>query len=186
MSIFSDDFSGYNDNYIKIDSCNVTTGWGTWKDTTGFTQNTSRFKEGTASLQINMTPSANNRSNANKTISQIDISGMVKLAFWAYIPNATYSSSLRIRVGANSSNYYEYRNTAIDSGWNYNEFDLSTPYASSGSPNLNNIQYIALDYYYSTGEANTYWIADNIWAYKDTTFTNGVWGGVFPGCQAHG
>ena len=97
---------------------------------------------------------------------------MTKLAFWAYVADSTYSSRFQIRIGHNSSNYFEYRNIGINNGWNYNEFDLTSPDVTVGTPNLNNIQYIATDYFYNTGEANSYWQVDDIWAYIDSTFTN--------------
>lgn len=172
----TDTFLGYTSNYKVLHACDVTTGWSIFSDTTSLAQNTTSFKEGTASLQLNFTQTATNRSAAFRTITSTDISAMAKMGFFARVASNVKASRFEIRIGTDSSNYNEYRYTgAIESGWTFCEFDLASPFSTTGSPNLAAITYMFIAYYYNASETNTSWSIDGIYAYKSPNFTNGVW-----------
>lgn len=170
---FSDSF-GYASNYKKLDNCDSATGWTKVYDASSTELNTTTFKEGIGGVQVNYADSTH-RAAATKTITAVDISGMTKIGFWFYNPAPTSATRIDFRVGQ-FGNYREYRYTGeIYTGWTYCEWDIASPYATSGSPNMSAVTYLLVILNYSAGDANTLFVIDDIWAYKSPNVTEGVW-----------
>ncbi|SRR5258707_7717977 len=170
--IASDDFSGYANNFVTLDTCDATTGWTAYGDTISIDQNATSFKEGRGSLQLSYSDSSH-RSTTYKTIPTSDLTSMSKIGFWAYVTDNTNSRRFEIRVGQ-PGNYREYRYTGeIYTGWNYPEFDLDSPYIIVGNPDMSVVDYLWIGYYYNAGEAGAYWMVDAATAYSAPNFTAG-------------
>lgn len=86
----------------------------------------------------------------SKAPSSIDISAYTHLRFWWKVAEDEGSKidAMKIRVGEDASNYYEYDIPRIGSlyedCWNYESVELNNPDATVGSPNLASVDYIAI------------------------------------------
>lgn len=174
-SSFVDDFTGYDSNYMKIDSMDTNASWVKYSDATAIGNYTQAFKEGSGAIIVNFTPTTT-RSAIYKTISSINLTAMDNVGFWSFVENSSMVSRIELRVGNSSANYREYRNLNIDwDGWLYNEFNISAPTSTVGSPNFSDIKYIWVAYYNASGDTNTYWLVDDLWAYKNQNFAYPTW-----------
>lgn len=170
--IASDDFSGYFNNFVTLDTFDATDGWVPFGDTFSIDQSAASFKEGTGALQLSYSDSSH-RSIAYKAIPASDLTSMSKIGFWAYITDNTNAARFELRVGQ-PGNYREYRHTGeIHRGWNYPEFDLDIPYVVVGNPDMSAANYLWVGYYYAAGETGAYWLVDVASAYSAPNFTAG-------------
>jgi hypothetical protein len=169
---FFDDFSGYNSNYVKIATFDSVDGWGSLSDTSSIATTNTVVKEGSASAKVSYMYSAG-VSGIEKSIPSIDISSMDRIGFWIWKINTTKVTRYELRIGQDDGNYREYRNTtgpyvmSIYNGSSYMVWNLTENYSSSGNPDMSDIQYVRIAIYYNSGEAsNTYWIVDDLIAFK--------------------
>ncbi len=109
--------------------------------------NNSNFVQGSGSLQFNTTVGA--AYIENSTMSAIDLSNVVNqssLFTWVYVPTGTSLTSVDLRWGSSSANYYHKTVTvnqegnAFVNGWNQCQFDWATA-STVGSPNSAAINY---------------------------------------------
>ncbi len=123
---------------------------GTW--TTGGTAsnlavNNTNFAQGAGSLQLDVTTGT--AYIENSTMSAINLSDVVNqssLFVWVYVPTGASLTSVDLRWGSDSSNYYHrtvtqtQQATAFVNGWNLCQFPWSGS-TTVGSPNSSAISY---------------------------------------------
>lgn len=131
----------------EIDSITNNGTWATGGTASSLTVNNTNFAQGAGSLQFNTTVGAGYIENS--TMIAVDLSAVVNqssLFVWVYIPTAANLTSVELRWGSSSSNYYfktvtqTQQGTAFINGWNLCQFVWSTA-STSGSPNSASIGY---------------------------------------------
>lgn len=109
--------------------------------------NNTNFVQGAGSLQFDATTGA--AYIENSTMSAVDLSAYVNQSsffVWVYIPTAANLTSVNLRWGTNSSNYYDetvtqtQQGTSFVNGWNLCQFPWNTATAT-GSPTITSIKY---------------------------------------------
>ena len=78
-----------------------------------------------------------------------------------YVSDETYFSSLNVRLGINSSNYYYYTFASFSTGWNFTDLRKDL-FASSGSPDWSDVQWIQLGYTTLSNAQNEYVIFNKV------------------------
>lgn len=111
------------DTVTVIHDMDTTAGNGTWavaSDGVTLTAETTNHKRGAGSLKFNIDVSNSGDDFAtltNSTFSQVDISSSKgNLGFWFKAPSGfkTDFTDIRVRIGSDSSNYYEFTVNAVD------------------------------------------------------------------------
>lgn len=141
---------------------------GTWVaelDATNVTTDADEFKTGNGSVNFDIDVSADSGNVAaltNSTFTAEDLSDFEdagKWRVWVYLPDVTYMSSITLRWGSDSSNYWslvvvqDHRNEAFKDGWNLLQFDWgSTSVVETLSPNSAAIDYLQLRFTYSANQ----------------------------------
>ena len=109
--------------------------------------NNSNYVQGSGSLQFNTTTGA--AWIENSTMSALDLSAVVNQSYlfvWVYIPTGTSLTSVNLRWGSDSSNYYDktvttnQQSLAFVNGWNLCQFPWSTA-TTTGTPVTTAIDY---------------------------------------------
>lgn len=138
---------------ILLDSMAETTGWTNNASITGLTTDPSFFYQRPASLRFNM-QAGGSQGYLEKTINAIDLTSYqgTGVGFLAVELPTTDFTLFTLRIGSDSSNYYEITNTAGTLGNITGEFmlvafDLSLA-TTVGSPDISSIKYlrVALNY----------------------------------------
>jgi hypothetical protein len=109
---------------------------------TNATLTTANARVSPQTLKIDFVTSGTTTAESIATIQDLSsYTGVdiIKLAFYA----TANTSSLRIRMGTDSSNYYEFLVSSPAVGYNIKSFSLSSA-TKTGSPNWNNIAYFAV------------------------------------------
>lgn len=140
----------------------LTADGGTWEvdstnsDATNLTIDTVEFKEGNAcfNFDIDVSQSGNNRATIQNTeLTSLDLSDYEDLASWVfrvYIPDNTYTSSVTIYWGSDTSNYWsatvttDLNSNALADGWNRLKVAWANATAT-GTPDASAIDYIRID-----------------------------------------
>jgi len=141
---------------------------GTWAgtlDATNVTTDSDEFKSGTGSVNFDVDVSADSGNVAvmtNSTFTAVDLDDYDetgKIRGWVYVPDVTYFSSLTLRWGTDSSNYWsldvdtDYKDHAIHDGWNYVEWDWGDSSASeTGTVTETSIGYLQLRVNYTANQ----------------------------------
>lgn len=159
----------YNSNSIAtFDS--LTGDGGTWTaDTSTSDAANARIElteitEGYGSLEFDIVAaqSGNNRATVYSTITEKDLSEYIDTGIFTidvFIPDSTYTSSVTLYWGTDSSNYWSLTQTtdaqgnAISDGWNTFKFDWKDSTMTS-SPDESSINYIRIDVNYAAGQTN--------------------------------
>lgn len=161
---------------------------GTWaadttnSDATNVTIDSNTFTEGSASLNfdIDVSQSGNNKATISSTITSVDASEDENISYITFdieIPDVTYISSITLRWGTDSSNYWSYSATsqhggaALVSGVN----TIAIPWASASvtaTPDASDIAYVQFDVNYSASQLDdTDFRIDNLRIVKPETLT---------------
>ena len=131
----------------QIDSIAVNGTWAAAGTASNLSVNNTSFVQGTGSLQIDTTIGA--AYIENSTMSAVDLSSTkLQSTFfvWVYIPTGTDLTSVELRVGSSSANYYSLtkttnqEGTTFSNGWNLCQFDWSGM-AITGTPVVTAINY---------------------------------------------
>lgn len=131
----------------QIDSIAVNGTWAVGGTAASLAVNNSNFAQGTGSLQFDVTTGA--AYIENSTMSAVSLSTVINqssLFVWVYIPTASSLTSVDLRWGSSSSNYYNVtvtqtqQGTAFVNGWNLCKFDWSGA-TVTGSPVASAINY---------------------------------------------
>lgn len=149
----------------------TTDGGGTWAldastaDGNNLTVDTNEFKQGTGSLNFDVTvaQSGNNLATlSNSTLTSLDLSDYENLAtfsLWVYIPAITNFTSVTLYWGSSSTAYTslvkttDINGSAFVIGWNQLTFDWSSGTVTS-TPDFSAVDYIRIDFNYGAGYSN--------------------------------
>jgi hypothetical protein len=124
---------------------------GTWAvggTASDVTTNNTNFAQGAGSLQFNVTTGAAYLENS--TMTAVNLSNVVNQASlfaWVYVPNASLLTSVNLRWGSSSSDYYSLtatttqQGTVFVNGWNLCEFEWANA-SVTGTPDDENIDYL--------------------------------------------
>lgn len=132
-------------NQIEAIATNGT--WAAGGTASSLAVNNTNFAQGAGSLQFNATTGA--AYIENSTMSAVDLSTVVNQSYlfvWVYVPTASNLTSVDLRWGSSSSNYYHYtttqtqQGTAFVNGWNLCQFPWVNA-TTVGSPNSASISY---------------------------------------------
>lgn len=147
---------------VILNQAEDTTDNGTWAVTspaTTLTVDNINYVNGNGSLMFNLASGANPSTGylENSTMTATDLTDYLSqgtLFVWVYLPTASNFTSISLRWGSDSSNYYSKSatttqgGTSFVDGWNL----LSFPWISAsttGTPDVENIDYIRVSYTYN-------------------------------------
>ena len=159
-------------NTALLDDANSLTDNGTWSaggNAINFAADSLNYVTGSASLKFDISASGSTAYIENSTITAVDLTNYVNTGavfVWVYIPSTSIITSVDLRWGSDSSNYYNRTvtatqdNTALVTGWNLLRFDWSGS-TQTGTPVTTAIDYVRVTFNYS-GTATTSCRVDNI------------------------
>lgn len=134
----------------QIDSMDAITDWNYTPNTT-ISVNSTTFKEGTGSVNVNKTGVAAAFAGINKTLgSQHDFTGK-SVYLWLYVKDATEYAKLQVTgsftfgFGNDNSNYYTWSvdKADISIGWNLiGPFNTDNISSTTGSPSLTTFDFV--------------------------------------------
>ncbi len=132
-------------NQIEAISTNGT--WATGGTASNIAVNNSNFVQGSGSLQFDVTVGAGYLENSTMTaVNLSSYTNQSSFFIYVYIPTGTNLTSVNLRIGSSSSNYYtltvtqNQQGTAFINGWNLCQFQWSSM-SSVGTPNSSSIGY---------------------------------------------
>jgi hypothetical protein len=154
---------------VILDQCTATTGWTASGDATGLAQDKTVYYDDPASLRFNLSASGSN-GYIEKTITAQDLTeyegvGVVFVA--CRLPSATAITSIGVRLGSSSANYFNVSDTegflgAWKTGeWTILALDLSTA-SETGTVDIEAVDYIRVYVNYD-GTALTNFYVGSIW-----------------------
>lgn len=161
----------------NCDSVSLNGTWTASEDATTLTADATQKKRGTAGLKFNVVVATTGNDYAiltNSTLTAVDISTTKGgVGFWVYTPagGKTDLTDLRLKVGSDSSNYYEFTvatTELTESSWVYiyKAFSAST---TTGTPVDTAIDYLQFIVNYNGSYTDkTGWGLDDIVAYSAT------------------
>lgn len=145
------DLSGNINPYI-VNSCDMTQ-W--WSGTGGVTIATDDPHDGKQSIKLSKTsPVAYETYTGIYSLPiAMDMSDKSYINCWLKSnKTSAYFYGIMLRIGNDASNYYEwYSNISNEDTWYFHEFDLSTPDATQGSPDLTAIDIVGGVVHVDTG-----------------------------------
>ena len=136
---------------IIINQADNTTDNGTWTaagTASNLTTNNTNFAQGAGSLQFDVTSGAAYLENS--TMSAVNLQNVVdqaSLFVWVYVPDASLLTSVNLRWGSSSGNYYTLtttqtqQGTVFVNGWNLCQFNWASA-STVGTPDYTAIDYV--------------------------------------------
>jgi hypothetical protein len=125
-------------NQIEAIATNGT--WATGGTASGLTVNNTNYVQGAGSLQFNTTVGTGYIENSTMTpIDLSDYTNQSSLFVWVYVPTGANLTSVNLRFGSSSANYYSVtvtanqQGTAFVNGWNLCQFVWSSA-SVTGTP----------------------------------------------------
>jgi len=134
----------------SVDDCDAITGWTAGTDSV-VSQNTTTFKEGTASLNVYKTGTTGTSFSASKTVTSLDFTSKDALQ-WIYVKAladlVTTGTAATIKYGSDSSNYYylDVDISSLTAGWNPISFNSSNITGTTGSPVIASMDYYEIEF----------------------------------------
>lgn len=160
----------------KIHDCSSLTSNGTWSisgDGSSLALDEQIYTEGESSLRFTVTGSGGTTTLVNSTLSTtVDLTDYLTQG-WAFLDlqcpsgNTTALTSVRLRLGSDSSNYYQitattrYKGSDILGGWGPIGFDLSQK-STTGTPDDDSIDYVQVLVTHGTSGINGTYRLDNL------------------------
>lgn len=121
--------------------------WTTGGVATSLAVNNTNFAQGSGSLQFNVTNGAAYIENSTMTaVNLASLALQTSFFSWVYIPTGSNLTSVELRIGSSSANYYSLTVTqnqqgvAFVNGWNLCQFTWSSM-AVTGTPNTSALNY---------------------------------------------
>ncbi len=157
---------------IVINQAESITANGTWSlggNATSLSVNNTNFVSSAGSLQFNLTTSGTTGTITNSTSSSVDLSNYTNQGtffFYTYLPSGTAITSMQLKIGSSSSNYYtatatvNQQGNAFVRGWNLIAYNWATM-TTVGSPNSSALTYIQITYT-TDGTLQTAVLLDNV------------------------
>lgn len=142
---------------IVLDMMNVTTDWTASGDASGLAQDKTNFYQSNASLRFNLATSGTQglltkTLTTTKDLTDYEGVGVVFLAIRT--PSASALTSIRLRLGSDSSNYFQVTSTTgflgswVADDWLLVAFDLSGA-TETGTVDIDDVDYIQLAFNYN-------------------------------------
>lgn len=156
---------------ILISNISSITENGTWavgNDATNLSQNTLNYVSGGAALEFDLDGSTTDGYIENSTLQAVDLTrdqSLGVLFLYVYMPSASVVTSVNIRWGDDTSNYWTStatsanNSTAFQDGWNLIKF--TWPSSATGSPTVTSVNYSRVTINYD-GTATTGFIVNNL------------------------
>lgn len=136
-----------------LESLTAEGAWSAFGDGTGLSVDIDEYIKGSGSIKFNISAAGGTTAGiVNSTLPVFDLTNYVSngsFFVWAWITSATNLTNFKLRVGNNSTNYYEMTATttnegaAFTTGWNLLRFDASGK-ATTGSPLASTFAYSAI------------------------------------------
>ncbi len=149
-------------NGISLNQADGLTNNGTWTGTGGATnlrQDNLQFVTGTASsVEFDTLAGQSTATLTNNTMTAVDLTthlNQSQIFFWTYLPTAANVTSVEIRWGSSTSNYWSkvltttQQQVAFANGWNLLEADWSTA-TKVGSPVVTAINTVVIIWTYNS------------------------------------
>lgn len=136
----------------------TTTGWTATSGAASLELDSTNYVAGGGALQFNLSASVSSGYIENSTLTPIDLddwANVSTLFMWVYLPDGSDITSVNLRWGSSSSNYYNYTATtnqqgnAFTDGWNL----LAFPWVSAttvGTPDTEAIDYSRVTFAYDS------------------------------------
>jgi hypothetical protein len=132
-------------NQIEAIATNGT--WAVGGTASSLAVNNTNFAQGSGSLQFNVTSGAAYLENTTMTsIDLSEVENQSSIFTWVYIPTGSSLTSVNLRFGSSSANYWSLtvtqnqQGTAFVNGWNLCQFTWSSM-SSTGTPDSSAIDY---------------------------------------------
>lgn len=132
-------------DYIESVSDNGT--WSTGGTASDLAVNNTNYAQGSGSLQMNITAGTGYIENSTlQSVNLADVENQSSLFTWVYIPTGTNLTSVTLRFGSSSSDYWyrtvtqNQQGTTFVNGWNLCQFNWSES-SVAGTPDASNIVY---------------------------------------------
>lgn len=141
-----------NEDSVVVDPLDSATSWSAFGDGTNLLTDSQQYIKGSGAIKFDLSAAGGTTAGITKTVSTYDLTDYKSngSAFvWAWVTSATNLTNYKIRLGSDSSNYYEMTVTvtndgsAFYTGWNLLRFDFSTK-ATTGTPDDDACDYVAL------------------------------------------
>lgn len=157
---------------ITINGVDSITSNGTWVasgDASTLTNDTINNAAGSGAIKFNLAASGSQGLLTNSTMSAVDMTAhedVSSLFYYVYLQTASVFTSVRLRWGSDSTNYWESTATtdsqgnAFVNGWNLIQANWSSA-TQTGSPDVTAVDYVQVAYNYN-GTAQTGCELDNI------------------------
>lgn len=141
-----------------ISDTSTTTGWAATVGADAITLDSTNYVAGNGALSFNLLAGSASGYIENSTLTAIDLTSHLftsTLFMWVYLPTASAITSVNLRWGSSSSDYYNYtatstqQGTAFQDGWNLVQF----PWVSAtqvGTPTYTAINYTRITIAYDS------------------------------------
>ena len=145
----------YLNSPIVINNIDNITDNGTWSVAgtgSNLSINNTNFVQGTSSLQFDLTTGTGYIENS--TMTAINLSNYINQSsffVWVYVPTGTDLTSVNLRIGSSSANYYTLsvtqtqQGTAFINGWNLCQFEWSAM-SLVGTPDSTVLNYVRVSF----------------------------------------
>lgn len=145
---------------------------GTWSegdDATGLVQDDLNYVEGSGSLRFNLSGAGTTATLTNSTSTSVDLTNFEDIGsifLSVYLPEESMLTSINLRWGDNSSNYWTVSATTqqdgntFKAGWNLVRFDWASA-TETGTPTVTSVNYYLITLTYD-GDAHNNIRCDNL------------------------
>lgn len=146
---------------ILINGATDATSNGTWSvggGATSLSTDNVNFISGGGSLEFNLAAASATGYLENSTMAQLDLSTYVNQSsffFYTYLPDASDVTSIQLRIGSSSANYYSssvttnQQGNSFEDGWNLLQFQWSSM-TETGTVDDENIDYVRVTWSYNS------------------------------------
>lgn len=143
---------------VTLSDTSSTTGWAATSGASSITLDSTNYVAGGGALQFNLLASVASGYIETSTISPVDLTSYINVGtgfLWVYLPTGASVTSINVRWGTDSSNYYNYsattaqQGTAFVNGWNL----IALPWVSAtkvGSPTATSYKYTRVTLSYNS------------------------------------
>lgn len=143
---------------VTLTDTSTTTGWAATAGAATITLDTTNNVAGGGALVFNLSAGSATGNIETSTLSPVDYSSYLNIGtgfLWVYLPTGASVTSIDVRWGTNSTNYYNLtvtatqQGTAFQNGWNL----IALPWTSAsttGAPTITNTKYVRITFAYNS------------------------------------
>lgn len=160
---------------ILLNMLDSVTGNGTWSGSgaTNLVADSINYADGSASLKFDLSSGADPTTSyiENSTFSSVDLSdleGASALFLWVYLPTASGFTSISLRWGSSSANYWSvtatttHEGNSFNNGWNLIRFDWTASTTETGTADSSAVDYARISFTFN-GTAQSGVRANGLW-----------------------